>query len=213
MRILFLFLVVSCSMHGHARAQAATAAPALGARIGVYAMESQGDFAQPLPKQNRWPLQLGLGAAVGLAGGGLGGLVGAGLTRNDNDPWSELGGVIIGGVLGYTVGVTLGVKYAGDTDLVKGNGLITYGASIAGLFVGGGLVGLVSDDGGLGIVVFVASSVGTTMLGHFLSRKYVVQPSQRERAQLHILRPTVLIVPNEHGPQYMAGAEVLNLRF
>ena len=213
MRLFFLLLLVSCSVHDHVCAQALVEAPPLEARIGVHALETQSVFAQALPKQDKWALQLGLGAVLGLAGGGLGGLVGAGLTRNDNNPWSELGGVIIGGFLGYTAGVTLGVKYAGDTDQVKGSTVVTFGASIAGLFVGGGVASWVAAEDGFAAGVFVVTSVGTAMLGHFLSRKYVVQASPHEQAQMHILRPTLLTVSSEHGSQHMAGVEVLNLRF
>ncbi|MEM6646834.1 MAG: hypothetical protein AAF730_11330 [Bacteroidota bacterium] len=168
---------------------------------------------QPLPKQKRWPGQVGLGLGLGVAGGGAGVLIGQ-LFENDDNPWSGVGTALLG-TLGYTVGMVTGVKYAGDTANVQGNYRTMLGAA-AGGYVVGGTVALITDDVAAQLAIVVVTSVGTTMLGHFLSRSYVAKPGmsgQLGYRGLDVLQPALLTVQTEHGSRLALGTRVLDLRF
>jgi len=166
-----------------------------------------------LPKQKRWPGQIGLGLGLGAAGGAVGILIGQRF-ENDENPWSVVGTAMLGTV-GYTVGLVTGVRYAGDTDAVRGNYRTMLG-SAAGGYVVGGTLALLTDDEVAQLAIVVATSVGTTMLGHYLSRRYVAKPVVSQHAghhRLDVLRPTLLAIQTEHSSQLALGTRVVNLRF
>lgn len=173
----------------------------------------QSALSQPLPKQKRWPGQIGLGLGLGVAGGGAGVLIGQ-LFENDDNPWSAVGTALLGTV-GYTMGMVTGVRYAGDTDAVRGNYRTMLGAA-AGSYVVGGTLALLTNDEVAQLAIVVAASVGTTMLGHYLSRSYVTKPGAlRHLGSQHIdlLRPTLLTVETEHSSWLAVGARVIDVRF
>jgi hypothetical protein len=92
-----------------------------------------------LPRLLRVPAELGLGALGGVGLGVSGALLGALLTPPDSEsPFP----VLLGGALGYGVGVTLGVWGAGRLAGSQGSFLATTAGTAAGMLLGAGITSL-----------------------------------------------------------------------
>ncbi|MEM1094053.1 MAG: hypothetical protein AAGJ10_05580 [Bacteroidota bacterium] len=213
MRSLALVLVLVWSAGHHVHAQAPATPLTTETRLATQQLSRQSVTRQPLPKQKRWPGQIGLGLGLGVAGGGAGVLIGQ-LFENADNPWSAVGTAVLGTV-GYTVGMVTGVRYAGDTGAVRGNYRTMLGAA-AGGYVLGGTLALLTDDEVVRLAIVVVASVSTTMLGHYLSRSYVApfgSVHQRGPRHLGVLQPVLLPIQTEHGSRLAVATRVVNLRF
>jgi hypothetical protein len=114
---------------------------------GALRQPGAGDYAA----ETGAALLVGAGATAVLAYAG----VAVGIATSPGSEWAGLGGLIIGGAagvtLGYPLGCGLGATLAGRALDVEGNRGAAYGGAYAGLALGA-LAGLVSRNWGVGFV-------------------------------------------------------------
>ncbi len=137
--------------------------------------------SRPPLSAGRMAAELGLAALIGGAAGIGAGYLGAGI-ENANGCSGDvcgLGGFILGGYIGGSIGIGIGVYLAGNAGDQTGS----MGAAIGGGFVGGlaglglgELVGGMTHNSGLGAVVGFATWPVTSVLFFNLSRHWKPGP-------------------------------------
>lgn len=119
-----------------------------------------------------------LGGMAGVVGGIGGAYIGYGLETSGgcNDEWCGIGGLILGGIAGYTLAAPLAVYAVGSSGNETGSLGWTYGGSLIG--AGFGLMMLASESEA-GVMLGLAAPVIGSMIGFNATRRYEAKPRER----------------------------------
>ena len=154
-------------------------------------------IAQNLFFENRIPHQMLGGIGGGFLGGAAGGLTGKLLTGDNPEGFEDIANVVMGVLVGYTVGNGLGVYYMGNTASEKGNLGWTLVGSTLGLVAGVGI----GANMGEALLPFAATSVLVgSMVGYNLTRTSAVaflSPATRSNTAMNTIR-TPMDIPQPH---------------
>ncbi len=153
--------------------------------------------AQNLFFDNRIPHQMLGGVGGGILGGAAGGLAGKLMTGDNPEGFEDIANVVMGVLMGYTVGNGLGVYFMGNTATEKGSIGWTLAGSTLGLVAGVGI----GANMGEALLPFAATSVLVgSMVGYNLTRKSAVaflSPATRSNTAMSTIR-TPLDIPQSN---------------
>lgn len=144
--------------------------------------------------QHRIGYQLLGGVGGGFLGGAAGGLAGKLMTGDDPEGFEDIANVVVGVMLGYTIGNGVGVYAMGNTTTERGSLGFTLLGSTVGLVVG---VGLGANMGDALLPVAATSVMVGSMVGYNLTRKSSVaflSPATRMHPSMSSIR-TPLDIP------------------